>query len=485
MSKDNHRLGSFILSGIPPAPAGVESIDEEYDIDANGILKVTATSTSSGSKKSITVDANLHGELSRGEIEDCIMRAELMASMDMREELRVIARNNFDSYCIKMQLESTNGETLNKIDNCLEWIRENPGASQKIYEEKHKALKKHISGHDNIKKSRAECREEQLGLQECHKIANRNFDCKNYIGAFEWFLRCYHIASAKKNETVMKLAILKIGKALTSYAEQESSSYSHISGSSSSSSRVLDIEKYLLRGAQWLVFGLMSFRCNDRADEMIEELSNIKKLLFEKIAPKKSCLESLEYLSQFLFLFHHFDVRCCGEKLRKLMSNSYRDFLNTATLYLEHKVDSCIQGSMIQEKKETLSHLQGLSEPIERLSFIDDLQVESSTNEITAEEFRKFVEISRGTALALHVLHESNINFSKIKVDTNLETDSKVESALYLLDNINDVKKYTKDSLKIFCKLKLLEGKILKVLLSNDELAKDCFREANTQFNIN
>merc|ERR1719188_116965 len=275
----------------------------------------------------------------------------------------------------------------------------------------------------------------------------------------------------------MKLAILKIGKALTSYAEQESSSYSHISGSSSSSSRVLDIEKYLLRGAQWLVLGLMSFRCNDRADEMIEELSNIKKLLFEKIAPKKSCLESLEYLSQFLFLFHHFDVRCCGEKLRKLMSNSYRDFLNTATLYLEHKVDSCIQGSMIQEKKETLSHLQGLSEPIERLSFIDDLQVESSTNEITAEEFRKFVEISRGTALALHVLHESNVNFSKIKVDTNLETDSKVESALYLLDNINDVKKYTKDSLKIFCKLKLLEGKILKVLLSNDELAKDCFRE--------
>ena len=368
MSKDNYRLGSFLLHGIPPAPAGVETVDEEYDLDANGILKVTATCTSSGSKKSLTVNANLHGELSRAEIEECITRAELMASLDHKEEIRVIARNNFESYCLKMQLESTNGDTLNKIDNCLQWIRDNPGASQTTYEDKHKTLKKHITGNDNIKKSKAESREEQLGLTECHKIANKKFDSKNYIEAFEWFLRCFHIASAKKNETVMKLAITKIGKAFRCYVE-ESSPYSGLSGASSSS-RVLDVEKYLLRGAQWLVFGLKSFRNNERTDEMIEELSNIKKVLFDKIAPKKACLESLEFLSQFLVLFHQFDLRCCGENLRNLMGNSFRDFLNTATLYLEHKIDSSTFGSMIQDKNETLSHLHGLSEFIERLSFI-------------------------------------------------------------------------------------------------------------------
>ena len=71
----------------------------------------------------------------------------------------------------------------------------------------------------------------------------------------------------------------------------------------------------------------------------------------------------------------------------------------------------------------------------------------------------KFVDTNKGVATALNVLCEVNINFSKTKVDTNIDIEKKIETALYLLDSINDVKKYVKDNLKIFCKLKLIEGK--------------------------
>ena len=470
MSRDNNCIGSFMLNGIPPAPAGSESVDVEFDVDANGLLKVQAVSAGSGSKNSITCDAVVHGELSRGEIEDCVSRAELMASLDEKEEMRILARNNFDSYCLKMQLQSTNGDTLNKVDNCLQWIRDNPGATQGTYEMKHKELKKHISGNDNIIKSEAKSREQQYSVQDCHKAANTYFDSKNYIEAFEWFVRLFHIASAKKNETVMKLAIIKIARALKLYSE----------GDSVVSSRSLDEEKFLIRGAQWLVLGLKLFRVNEKAEDMIEELANIKKVLFEKVAPKKAYFESFEYISQFLSLFNYFDVRRCGEKMRDLMASSFRDFLNTATLYLEHKIDSSVLGSMVHQ--ETLSNLQGLYEPINRLSVIEELQVESTSNDITAEEFLKFVDTNKGVATALNVLCEVNVNFSKTKVDTNIDIEKKIETALYLLDSINDVKKYVKDNLKIFCKLKLIEGKILKVLFSNDEFAKNCFREVNMNF---
>lgn len=362
MSRDNRHLGTITLSGIPPAPARTESVDVEFDIDANGILKVTATSTS-GSNKSIAVTAEEEGELTRAEIEECITRAELMASLDQKEEMRVIARSNFYSYCLEMQLEHTTNENISKvIDNCLEWIRLNPGAPQKTYEDKLKELKKHITGSARgAPRYWEKFRERQLGVDESLEMAKKYFDSRSFHTAFEWFIRCYHIASVKKNEAVMRLAILHIGKSVRCYVESQSSS--NFGDSSSREIFARNCKTFLLRGAQWLVFGLKSFQCSDGADDMIEELFNIKKVLFDNAASLKDSLESLECLSQLLILFHHFDFRCCGEKLRNLMGNSYRDFLNTATLYMEQKINSSINDSVVHQNNETLSHLQGLSEP--------------------------------------------------------------------------------------------------------------------------
>ena len=127
-------------------------------------------------------------------------------------------------------------------------------------------------------------------------------------------------------------------------------------------------------------------------------------------------------------------------------------------------------------EKETLSHIQSLFEPIERLAALEELQIESSSKDIKSEEFKKFVESSQGVAEAVNLLNEANATFSKIKANINIDIDEKINTAIFMLDNLNSLKKSTTESLKILCKSKVLKGKIFKVLLSNDDLAKDCFR---------
>ena len=86
------------------------------------------------------------------------------------------------------------------------------------------------------------------------------------------------------------------------------------------------------------------------------------------------------------------------------------------------------------------------------------------------------MESSQGVAEAVNLLNEANATFSKTKANINIDIDEKINIAIFMLDNLNSLKKSITDSLKIFCKTKMLKGKIFKVLLSNDDLAKDCFR---------
>merc|ERR1712088_1156116 len=92
MTKDNHLLGKFDLTGIPPAPRGVPQIEVTFDIDANGILNVSAQDKSSGKQEKITI-TNDKGRLSKEEIEKMVNDAEQYKAEDEKQKEKISAKN--------------------------------------------------------------------------------------------------------------------------------------------------------------------------------------------------------------------------------------------------------------------------------------------------------------------------------------------------------------------------------------------------------
>ena len=97
MTKDNHSLGSFHLAGIPPAPRGVPQIEVTFDIDANGILHVTAEEKGTGRKNQITI-TNDKGRLSKDDIERMVRDAGKFEAADKEQKERIEVKNEFENY---------------------------------------------------------------------------------------------------------------------------------------------------------------------------------------------------------------------------------------------------------------------------------------------------------------------------------------------------------------------------------------------------
>src|SRR5699024_9835497 len=102
MTKDNHLLGKFDLTGIPPAPRGVPQIEVTFEIDVNGILKVTAEDKGTGNKEKITI-TNDHNRLSPEDIERMIKDAEKFSDEDKKVKERVEAKNELESYAYSLK----------------------------------------------------------------------------------------------------------------------------------------------------------------------------------------------------------------------------------------------------------------------------------------------------------------------------------------------------------------------------------------------
>merc|ERR1712037_251538 len=98
MTKDNHLLGKFNLEGIPPAPRGTPQIEVTFDIDANGILNVSACDKATGKAEKITI-TNDKGRLSKEEIEKLVADAEKFKAADDIVRKKVEAKNDLENYC--------------------------------------------------------------------------------------------------------------------------------------------------------------------------------------------------------------------------------------------------------------------------------------------------------------------------------------------------------------------------------------------------
>ncbi|XP_076069137.1 heat shock protein 70 cognate 4 [Oratosquilla oratoria] len=153
MTKDNNLLGKFELTGIPPAPRGVPQIEVTFDIDANGILNVSAVDKSTGKENKITI-TNDKGRLSKEEIERMVNEAEKYKSEDDQQRERITAKNNLESYCfnIKSTVEdekfkdkvpaSDREAIVSKCDETIQWLDANQLAEKDEYEHRQKELEK-------------------------------------------------------------------------------------------------------------------------------------------------------------------------------------------------------------------------------------------------------------------------------------------------------------------------------------------------------
>ncbi|KAK4410665.1 Heat shock protein [Sesamum angolense] len=151
LTKDNNLLGKFELTGIPPAPRGVPQINVCFDIDANGILNVSAEDKTAGVKNKITI-TNDKGRLSKDEIERMVQEAERYKAEDEAVKKKVDAKNALENYAYNMRntikdekiaskLSSSDKEKIEKaIDEAIEWLERNQLAEVDELEDKLKDL---------------------------------------------------------------------------------------------------------------------------------------------------------------------------------------------------------------------------------------------------------------------------------------------------------------------------------------------------------
>jgi len=149
MTKDNNHLGKFDLTGIPPAPRGVPKIEVTFDIDANGILNVSAKDSSTGNSKNIVIK-NDRGRLSQADIDRMLSDAEKYKAEDEKTREKISARNQLEGYLygVKQALDETGDkltasdkqEVQAKIKEMTEWLDNNTMAEKDEYEYKRKEL---------------------------------------------------------------------------------------------------------------------------------------------------------------------------------------------------------------------------------------------------------------------------------------------------------------------------------------------------------
>ena len=152
-TKDNRLMGQFELSGIPPAPRGSPQIEVSFDIDANGILNVSAEDKSTGKSQKITI-SNDSGRISKEDIEKMINEAEKFKEEDEKARSRVDAKNELENYLFTMKStfesndsmpEPAKTEGLALVEEKISWLESNSTASTEEFRDVKKELEEKLA----------------------------------------------------------------------------------------------------------------------------------------------------------------------------------------------------------------------------------------------------------------------------------------------------------------------------------------------------
>merc|ERR1719449_170537 len=124
MTKDNNLLGKFHLDGIPPAPRGVPQIEITYEVDANGILNVSAQDKATGRSNQITI-TNEKGRLSQDDIDRMVAQAEKFKDVDEKNKQKFEAKNVLENYCYSAKNVLTEEKLKDKFSKDAKNVLEN------------------------------------------------------------------------------------------------------------------------------------------------------------------------------------------------------------------------------------------------------------------------------------------------------------------------------------------------------------------------
>ena len=149
MTRDCNILGTFQLDGIPPMPRGLPQIEITYDVDANGILNITAAEKSTGKSNKITI-TNDKGRLSQEQIDKMVADAEKYKEQDEKNKGRIESKNSLENYLYQMKnsirddkvkLSEDDKNTINEsVEEGLKWLNDHQNDEKQVYEDKLKEL---------------------------------------------------------------------------------------------------------------------------------------------------------------------------------------------------------------------------------------------------------------------------------------------------------------------------------------------------------
>jgi L1 cell adhesion molecule like protein len=155
-TRDCNLLGKFQLDGIPPMPRGVPQIEVTFDVDANGILNVSAAEKSTGKSQKITI-TNDKGRLSKEQIEEMIKKAEEFKDEDNKLKEKIEAKNGLENYLYNLKnsmvkrddspaiLEEVKAELDPIIEEGIKWLEDNNKEDTDVYKEKQKELEAKVN----------------------------------------------------------------------------------------------------------------------------------------------------------------------------------------------------------------------------------------------------------------------------------------------------------------------------------------------------
>jgi len=193
MTMHNHQLGHFTLQGIPPAPRGTPQIEVTFDVDANGILNVSAVEKAGGKTEKITI-TNDKGRLSKEEIEKMVQDSEKFKAEDEKQKERIDAKNQLESYCFNIKSTLDDDKLSEKISaqdksSCLEkcndtisWLDKNQTAETEEFKQKQKELENVFSPITQKLYSNGENAQQFRSAGGCGAESGQGFAGNNYGG---------------------------------------------------------------------------------------------------------------------------------------------------------------------------------------------------------------------------------------------------------------------------------------------------------------